>query len=72
MNLDGNALLAAIFVSLIGLATFKYGRTQRRVPQTVVGLLLMGFPYFISSVPWVLGIAAGLLAAMALLIRLGV
>jgi hypothetical protein len=71
MNLDGNALLASLLIGCIGFGSFAYGKKQRRLPQMLVGLALMGFPYFVSSVPWMLGIAAALLAALWLMVRLG-
>jgi drug/metabolite transporter (DMT)-like permease len=37
----------------------------------LVGVILMGFPYFVTSVPLVLGIAAALLGALALAVKLG-
>jgi hypothetical protein len=37
----------------------------------LVGLTLMGFPYFVSSLPWMFGIAVGLLGALWLMLWLG-
>jgi hypothetical protein len=71
MNLDGNVLLASLLIGGVGFVAFAYGKRQRRLPQMLVGLGLMGFPYFVSSLPWMFGIAAALLAAMWGAIRLG-
>ena len=71
MNLDGNALLASLLIGSVGFVSFAYGKKQHRLPQMVVGLGLMGFPYFVESIPLMLGIAAALLAALALLVKLG-
>jgi hypothetical protein len=71
MNLDGNVLLASLLISSVGFVAFAYGKKQRRLPQMLVGLLLMGFPYFVSSVPWMMGIAVALLGGLGLMIRLG-
>jgi hypothetical protein len=71
MNLDGNSLLASLLVSSIGFVSFAYGKKQKRLPQLLVGLLLMGFPYFVSSVPWMFGIAAGLVGVLVALLKLG-
>ena len=71
MNLDGNALLASLFISSIGFVSFAYGKRQRRLPQMLVGFALMAFPYFVGNVLWMFGIAALLLGALWLLIRLG-
>lgn len=71
MDLDANALLASLFVSLIGGALLMYGRKQVRVPHMVCGLVLAVFPYFVSSALPILGIGAALLALLALVVRLG-
>jgi hypothetical protein len=71
MNLDANALFASLFISSVGFVSFAYGKKQHRLPQMVVGLGLMGFPYFVGSIPWMFGIAAALLGALALLLKLG-
>ncbi len=71
MNLDGNTLLASLLIGGIGFVAFAYGKKQRRLPQMLAGVGLMGFPYFVSSVPWMFGIAAVILAAMTAAIRLG-
>jgi len=71
MNLDGNSLLASLLVSSVGFVSFAYGKKQRRLPQMVAGVGLMGFPYFVSSVPWMFGIAAVLIGALVAAVRLG-
>jgi hypothetical protein len=58
-------------VSSIGLVAFVYGKRQQRLPHVITGVLLMGFPYFVPSVPWIAGIAAALVAALWLSVRLG-
>lgn len=71
MNLDGNALLASLLIGSVGFVSFAYGKKQSRLPQMVVGLGLMGFPYFVTSLPWMFGIAAGMLGALWLMVRFG-
>ena len=71
MNLDANSLLASLLIGSVGFVSFVYGKKQRRLPQMLVGFALMAFPYFVASVPWMLGIAVALLGALWLLIRLG-
>jgi hypothetical protein len=71
MNLDGNSLLASLLVSSIGFVSFAYGKKQKRLPQLLVGLALMGFPYFVSSVPWMFGIGAGLIGVLVAMLKLG-
>jgi len=71
MNLDGNALLASLLIGSIGFVSFAYGKRQRRLPQMLVGVALMAFPYFVGSVPLMFGIAVALLGALWLLIKVG-
>ena len=71
MNVDANSLLASLLVSSIGFVAFAYGKKQSRPPQLIIGLGMMGFPYFVSSVPLMLGIGAGLLALLAALVKIG-
>jgi hypothetical protein len=71
VNLDGNQLLASLLVSSIGLGLFMYGKKQSRLPQMVVGVMLMVFPYFVSSAWLVLLIGAALLGLFWLALRAG-
>jgi hypothetical protein len=71
MSFDANALLLSLLLGGIGFVALSYGRKQGRPPQIIVGLALMVFPYFVSSVVWMLGIAALLLALLWLVVRLG-
>jgi hypothetical protein len=71
LNLDANSLLASLLVGSIGFVAFAYGKKQNRLPQMIVGLGLMGFPYFVTSVPLMLGIAAGLLGLLFVLVMVG-
>jgi len=64
--MDGTWLLWSSLFSLIGLAVFVYGRRQRRPAPLLVGLVLMIYPYFISSA-WVL-VGVGLLLIAALVV----
>lgn len=71
MNLDGNSLLASLLVGSIGFVAFAYGKKQSRPPQMVIGLVMMGYPYFVTSVPLMLGIGGALLALLAILVKIG-
>ncbi len=71
MDLDANALLASLLISSIGVVAFVYGKRQSRFPQMLVGLALMGFPYFVSNIPLMFGIAAVLLGGLWGAVRLG-
>ncbi len=69
--MDANNLLASLFISAIGLVTFLYGKKQGRLPQLVIGFVLIAYTYFLSSVAWMFAIAALLLALLWLVVRLG-
>ena len=71
MSFDANALLASLLVGSIGFVSFAYGKKMRRLPQMLVGVALMAYPYFVASVPVMLGIAVALLGVLALMIKLG-
>jgi large-conductance mechanosensitive channel len=71
MSLDPGSLFLSILISVVGLGFVIYGKRQRRAPQLVVGVVLMGYGYFVSSVVWMLVIAAVVLVALWSVIRLG-
>lgn len=71
MNLDGNSLLASLLIGSIGFVAFAYGKKQSRLPQMGIGLVMMGYPYFVTSVPLMLGIGGALLALLAILVKIG-
>jgi hypothetical protein len=71
MDLETSSLVASLVVSSIGFVVFAYGKRQQRLPQVVVGLLVMAFPYFVPGVPLMASIAAILLGGLWLAIRFG-
>jgi hypothetical protein len=71
MDFETSSLVASIIVSAIGFVVFAYGKRQQRVPQIVIGLVLMGFPYLVPSALLMAIIAAVLLAGLWLAVRLG-
>jgi hypothetical protein len=71
MSLDPNTLLLSLFISAVGVGFFVYGKKQQRAPHLVVGIVLIGYTYFVSSVAVMLGIAAALLVALWLAVRIG-
>lgn len=58
MDFDVGALIASFCVSGVGFVLFYYGRKMKRMPQLLVGLVLMVFPYFVSNTWLILGIGA--------------
>jgi len=47
----------------IGIGYFMYGKRQAAIMPMVCGVVLMVFPYFVSSLVWMLLIGAALVAA---------
>jgi hypothetical protein len=64
MSIDGGSLFASFLVSGLGFVLFEYGRRMKRPAQVGVGLVLMIFPYFVSSVWAMFGIALGLVVVL--------
>jgi hypothetical protein len=64
MNMDAAWLMWSSLFSLIGFAVFVYGRRQRRGAPLLVGLVLMVYPYFVSSVLAIVGIGVLLLGGL--------
>jgi hypothetical protein len=54
MTFDANYLLASLLVSSIGFVLLVYGKRMARLPQLAVGIVLLVYPYFLSSVSWLL------------------
>ena len=50
---------------------FIYGKKQARIPQIVLGILMMVYPYFISNLWLMSGIALGLVGLLWVGIRMG-
>lgn len=71
MTFDANYLLASLLVSSIGFVLLVYGKRMARLPQLAVGLVLLVYPYFLTSVSVLLAIAAVLLVLMGFLIQRG-
>jgi hypothetical protein len=71
MDFESGSLIASLIVSAIGFVVFGYGKRLGRLPQVVIGLLLMGFPYLVPNVLLMSGIAAGLLLLLWIAVRFG-
>ena len=71
MNLDATWLMLSLIPSGVGFVLFVYGKKQVRMPQLVVGLVMMVYPYFTTTVPALLGVGALLVAGLWYAIRLG-
>jgi multisubunit Na+/H+ antiporter MnhC subunit len=71
MSFDPGVLFLSLLTSGIGFVLFMYGKKQERPPQLVAGLVLMIYPYFVSSLLMNVVVGAGILAVMWLAIRQG-
>ena len=71
MLMNPASLMVSLTVSTIGFGFFIYGRKQARIPQVVVGLGLMIYPYFIGGVAPMLAVGAALLGILWLWLRMG-
>ncbi len=71
MDIDVGSLALSFLVSGVGFVLFSYGRRMVRAPQILVGLVLMGFPYFVDGMWWVGLIAIALLSGLYGAVRLG-
>ncbi len=71
MNLSPGWIFASLIVSSIGFILLNYGRKFARVPQVVVGVLMLVYPYFVPGVLANVLVAVGLLAVLGVVVRLG-
>lgn len=71
MSLDPGYLLASMLVSSIGFVLFRFGRSRERLPFTVVGIVMLVYPYFVSDVTWMLALAPVLLLLLWAATRIG-
>ncbi len=71
MDLDANAILASIVISGIGTVALVYGKRQARFPHMIAGVLLIAYPFFISNLFLMAGIAIVILAALWGAVRFG-
>ena len=71
MNLDAGWIVASLIVSSIGFVLLRYGRKQARLPQIVVGVAMLVYPYFVPNVVAMLIVAGVLCAGLWLAVRLG-
>jgi hypothetical protein len=71
MDSTAGALFLSLLIGSIGLALFLYGKKQARIPQLVGGLLLMAYPYFVSNLYLMGGIALGLIGLLWVAVKAG-
>jgi hypothetical protein len=71
LNLNANALLVSLVIGCVGFVCFAYGKRQQRFPQMVAGVLLCVYPYFVSNLMLMAGIAVAILVLLGVAVRLG-
>jgi hypothetical protein len=71
MEMDGGSLVASLVVSSIGFVVFGYGKRMSRLPQVIVGLVMMAFPYFVPDTLLMSIIGGVLLAGLWIALRFG-
>lgn len=62
--MDTSWLMLSGLFSLIGFAVFTYGRRQRTATHTVIGIALMGYPYFVTNPYALVGVGVLLLVGI--------
>jgi len=67
----GAWLFASFVISTIGLALIGYGKKMARLPHVVVGLVLLVYPYFVTTLAPTLIVGGVLLGGLTLAVRLG-
>jgi len=58
-----------IFISLIGAGFIMYGRKRPDIPSIVAGIILVFYPYFISSLAWEIAVGVSVIAVYIFLKR---
>jgi hypothetical protein len=71
VNLSAGWLIASLIISSIGFILLNYGRKFARIPQILVGLAMLIYPYFVPGVLANVLVAAGLGAVLWIAVRLG-
>ena len=71
MDFSAGAFLASIVVSGAGTVALVYGKRQRRMPHLAVGIIMIVFPYLLSSWLLILLIGALLLGLLYMAVRMG-
>jgi len=60
--MNAATLLWGLLFSSIGMGFFVYGKKQTRAVPLICGIVLMIYPYFVSSTAWLVVIGAVLCA----------
>ena len=68
---SGESLFVELVIGSIGFGLFLYGRKTERWPHIGAGLLLMAYPYFVSSALQMFGVGAAILIGFCVTLWLG-
>ena len=64
-------LFVSFMAAVLGLALFRYGRRQSRLPHLIGGIGLMAVPWALPSALWVAVVSVLLCGLVFALVRLG-
>jgi uncharacterized membrane protein len=71
LDFSPGSLFASMLIGTIGLSIFLYGKKQQRMPQLIAGMVLMGYPYFVTDVAWMCGVGGAIVVGLVLAVRAG-
>lgn len=71
MSLDPGLLFFSLITSGVGFVLFIYGKKQERTPQLIAGLVMMIYPYFVSTLTMNVVVFVALIAATWIAVRQG-
>jgi len=63
-EIDPTTLFIGLIFSGIGFVAYRYGRKMELVSPVVIGLVLMFYPWFVTSPLWLTVIGGGLTVAL--------
>lgn len=64
-------LFSSLVVSSVGFGLYLYGKKQARFPHLIVGIAMMGFPYFVPGPLAMFGVAGALGLGLFFAVRSG-
>ena len=71
MSFDPTWLFLSLIPSGVGFVLLVYGKKQQRWPQIVIGLAMLVYPYFATSVTSLVAVGVALAAALWVAVRAG-
>jgi hypothetical protein len=67
--MDSGTIIAGFIISTVGFSFFLYGKKQARIPQLLVGILLMVAPFLVRDPLWMSVSAVLLLVGLCVALR---